>query len=114
MSRFRVLFLLSCVTLLLCGFTFRSTEIKAYAENKRIVSSNHVSAQIHAPEEKEREKYFTSITVETGDTLYTIAEKYYTEEYKSIESYISEIKRVNGIRSDYIQQGAFLTIPYYG
>lgn len=114
MSRFRVLFVLSCVALLLCGFTFRSTEIKAYAENKRIVTSHTASEEESSPkEEQARCKYFTSVTVESGDTLYAIAEQYFTEEYKSIENYIREIKKVNGLATDRIIQGNYLTIPYY-
>ncbi|MCI5649099.1 MAG: LysM peptidoglycan-binding domain-containing protein [Fusicatenibacter sp.] len=58
-------------------------------------------------------KYYTSIRVEHGDTLWDIAKEYRTEEYNSIQSYIEEVKTMNHLTSDKITDGMYLSIPYY-
>ena len=58
-------------------------------------------------------KYYTSIQVESGDTLWEIAEEYRTEEYEDINSYIEEVKEINHLTSSQITDGMYLCIPYY-
>lgn len=58
-------------------------------------------------------KYYTSIQVNSGDTLWEIAERYRTEEYKDIPSYIEEVKEINHLTSSHITDGMYLCIPYY-
>lgn len=59
-------------------------------------------------------KYFTSIQVEEGDTLWSIAEEYGDElHYTSNKEYINEVKMMNKLRSDEIVSGQYLIIPYY-
>ena len=60
-------------------------------------------------------KYFTTITVHSGDTLLSIADDYYSpDHYVNIKSYISEICNLNGIeRADLIKAGENLIIPYF-
>ena len=58
-------------------------------------------------------KYYTSIIIRKGDTLWSIAEEYMTEEYDGIEEYIREIRRVNHICGDKIYAGEYLAIPCY-
>lgn len=60
-----------------------------------------------------RNKYFTSITVEENDTLWSIATEYRTEEYNGIDKYIDEIKSINNLNSDTIKTGDTLIVPYY-
>lgn len=57
-------------------------------------------------------KYYTSIQVQKGDTLWKIANSYITEEYDSVNDYIEEICSINHISHD-IHSGQYLTIPYY-
>lgn len=59
------------------------------------------------------EKCYRYIEVETGDSLWSIAEEYMSEEYDSIDDYIDEVKQINNIKSDKIYRGATLVIPYY-
>lgn len=54
-----------------------------------------------------------SVEIESGDTLWTIAEEYYSEEFDSIQEYIREIKRMNNLSSDVLFEGAYLLIPCY-
>ena len=59
-------------------------------------------------------KYFKSIEIEEGDTLWSIAEEYMTtEHYGSVNEYIKEIKDTNGLSSDTIKAGQNLIITYY-
>lgn len=61
----------------------------------------------------ERDKYYTSIKIDAGATLWDIAEEYMTEEYASVEDYIEEVKEINHMESDMIYTDAYLCIPYY-
>lgn len=59
-------------------------------------------------------KYFSSIQVEAGDTLWSIAEEYADKlHYASNKEYINEVKMMNKLRSDDIVSGQYLIIPYY-
>ena len=58
-------------------------------------------------------KYYTSIQVQKGDTLWHIANAYMTEEYADVNEYIEEICSINHIEACEIHSGQYLTIPYY-
>lgn len=55
----------------------------------------------------------TSVQIEAGDSLWSLATEYYTEEFVSIPEYIKEIKRMNGLSSDTLYAGSYLLIPQY-
>ncbi|MBE5950240.1 MAG: LysM peptidoglycan-binding domain-containing protein [Lachnospiraceae bacterium] len=54
-----------------------------------------------------------SIEIETGDSLWSIATEYFTEDFGSIPSYIREIKRMNGLNSDTLYAGDYIVVPCY-
>lgn len=58
-------------------------------------------------------KYYKSIEIKQGDTLWGIAQKYMTEEYDSPQEYIEEIKELNGLTSDNLQESKHLLVAYY-
>lgn len=58
-------------------------------------------------------KYYTSIMVEYGDTLWSIAHQYTDEHYDNIMDYINEVISINHIKEDQITTGQYLIIPYY-
>jgi cell division protein YceG involved in septum cleavage len=60
-----------------------------------------------------REKYYTSVLIEEGDSLWSIAEKYKPDESISVKKYIKDLKRMNNMESDIIHSGNYLTIYYY-
>lgn len=60
-----------------------------------------------------REKTVISILIQPGDTLWSIANEYYSEEYEDLTSYIDEIKTSNGLSSDKIHSGNYILIPLY-
>ncbi|MCI8484887.1 MAG: LysM peptidoglycan-binding domain-containing protein [Lachnospiraceae bacterium] len=58
-------------------------------------------------------QYYTSVEIESGDSLWSIASEYMTDDYESIEAYVEEIKTINGLGDDRIHAGKFLLVPYY-
>lgn len=58
-------------------------------------------------------KFFTNYIVEKDDTLWDIAEKYWTSEYESIHIYIEEIMKSNHLEDTKIIDGQMLILPYY-
>lgn len=70
-------------------------------------------AGTHEQQHTAQYKYYTSIVIEPGDSLWEIASKYMTSEYKNIEDYMFEVKTLNHLIDDEIMAGEYLTIPYY-
>ena len=58
-------------------------------------------------------KYYTSIQIHSGDSLWSIAETYMTGEYQNIYDYIDEVREINHLSGDYLQAGSKLCVPYY-
>ena len=58
-------------------------------------------------------KYYTSIRIESGDTLNSIARNYISKEYESTDAYINEVMQMNALENEIIHAGQFLIIPYY-
>ena len=56
-------------------------------------------------------KYYKSIQIEDGDTLWNIANNHKNEE--SIKAYISDLKEINNLKSDAMTACQYLTVPYY-
>lgn len=57
-------------------------------------------------------KYYKSVEIHYGDTLWGIAEKYMDGD-RSINEYIDELKEINNLDTDDIQDSHYLTITYY-
>ena len=60
-----------------------------------------------------RVKKLTSVYVEKGDSLWSIAEEYYTPECGNMKDYIREIRATNSLDSNTIRYGYTLLVPYY-
>ena len=73
----------------------------------------HSGPVLNAQSQHETTKYFTTIEVKAGDTLWDIAQEYKTVGYSSTEAYLDEIRSINHIVGDEITSGCYLTIPYY-
>lgn len=59
-------------------------------------------------------KYYTSVQVEPGDTLWVLADRYADDEhYASREQYITEVMNMNHLTGEYICAGDYLIVPYY-
>lgn len=57
-------------------------------------------------------KLYKSITIEKGDTLWDIAEEYITDDYESIDEYVSVLMDMNNLKSDKILYGDQLIVAY--
>ena len=57
-------------------------------------------------------KYYTSINIEKGDTLWSIASEYVSGT-KTISNYVNELKEINNLQTDCIYQGQNLIVYYY-
>jgi len=62
--------------------------------------------------EQKTERY-RSIRIYSGETLWDISRKYYTDEYKNVHSYMKRIMKLNNMSDEDINAGAYLLIPYY-
>lgn len=59
-------------------------------------------------------KYYKSITVSRGDSLWIYAAEYADEDhYDSYQNYIDEVLQMNGLFSEDITIGQHLVVPYY-
>lgn len=59
-------------------------------------------------------KYYKSIEVAKGDSLWSIAQNNIdTAYYKNTCEYVAEIKKLNSLASDNIVAGSHIIIPYY-
>lgn len=93
-----------------------------YLYNKRVICfvfsavllSGMLTITITASKEPfYRIKNVASVYIEKGDSLWTIAEEFYTEENVSMKEYIKEIKKCNHLTDNEIKEGQYLIVPYY-
>jgi len=59
------------------------------------------------------DRYYTSIEVKRGDSLWSIAKTYNKNSGMKIQAYINEIKKINNLSTDTIETGDLLTIVYF-
>jgi len=78
-----------------------------------IFSAYFFSKTVTAERNTERTKLVTSVEIKKGDTLWSIASDYMTDEYDDLIEYIEEIKDSNGMISDTIHIGNYIIIPYF-
>lgn len=79
-----------------------------------IFIGSHRVAQVEAKEfVQNRQKFYTSITVEDGDTLWAIADEYMTEDFEDRDSFMNEVRQMNDLTGSIIRSGSTLLIPYY-
>ena len=57
-------------------------------------------------------KYYTSIQVKQGESLWSIAGNYMSSDYSDRDAYMEEVKKLNHLNSDDIHAGEYLLIPY--
>lgn len=71
------------------------------------------SSRANASNEEVLYKYYTSIEVQQGDTLWSIADTYRNEEVVGRESYIDELVSLNNLQNETIHAGDYITVAYY-
>lgn len=79
-----------------------------------LIGSNLLdSSKIEAESSKENYKYYTSIQVKSGDTLWSIADRYLSSEYSDRSAYMDELVALNNLSDTTIHAGQYLTVSYY-
>lgn len=58
-------------------------------------------------------KYYASIVVESGDSLWSLAGDHMGPQYANRGDYVKEVMRINSLTNDKIVSGQHLVIPYY-
>ena len=92
--------LLAIVVILIVAFgILLGTSINALASSEKDIASYN--------------KYYVSIRIESGDTLWTIADEYVEGFNLSKSDYITEVCQINGISEDNIHAGDYIVVPYF-
>lgn len=95
----RNLFMLMMTVVLTVGFSVMFFSFKAKAQSSETSHSY---------------KYYKSITVGGGDTIWDFAQLYAdTDFYESYECYIKEVMDINHLKDEQIVYGQHIIIPYY-
>lgn len=78
------------------------------------IAFSSIFAHAITAEKEQSFKYYTSIEVKYGETLWSIAEQNMdTDHYSDINAYIKEVKKINLLNEDDIKAGQHIIIPYY-
>ena len=70
--------------------------------------------KVYAGQPADNQIRYESYVVESGDTLWSIGERYRETSFASREDYIREVMRVNQLTSSHIYEGDLLVIPESG
>lgn len=78
------------------------------------LSASVFEQKVNAQNDEILHKYYTSVTIEPGDTLWSIADTNYADGYDNHSDYIKEVMHINHLESsEQIISGTSLVIPYY-
>lgn len=58
-------------------------------------------------------KYYKTIEIKPGETLWSIAREYKSGEYRTVNDYIEEVMSINNLARDDINSGEMLVVPYF-
>lgn len=78
-----------------------------------ILLGSSISAFANAASREPLQKYYKSIQVEAGDTLWTLADNYVVDGYLTKKEFIQEVCRLNHLSNGQIQRGEYIVIVYY-
>lgn len=77
----------------------------------RLVWAQDETASVQT--ESSSESYYGSIEIDSGDTLWDIAETYAEETNMSVSEYVDQLKSMNQLTDETIYAGQHLTVAYY-
>lgn len=74
----------------------------------------HTLVSAHAKEQAQPQlnRYYTSIQLQHGDSLWSIAGRYMEGSGYTQKEYMRELVRMNGLMTDQIHSGEYLTVMY--
>lgn len=94
----RFLTALIIIVLTVCVILFTNKNVTNADENEESVKLN---------------KYYKTITIESGDSLWSIATEYKSGSHKTTKEYVKELKSMNNLSSDQIVSGQKLLVAYF-
>lgn len=96
--RIRNLVVVLLMILAFCSGFFGHTLLNAHAEEQYVKNTN---------------RYYTSIQLKQGDNLWDIAGRYLEGSGYSKQEYVEVLKQMNGLHSEQIHSGEYLTVVYF-
>lgn len=78
-----------------------------------VCSLTAISAKAEPSNTSQPECVYEVYKIRQGDTLESIAREYNTENFCTNSEYVSEVKRINGLYTDDIHAGCYLTVVSY-
>ena len=78
-----------------------------------LFSNRHITNADESGNAVELTKYYKTITIEPGDTLWSIAKEYKSGAYKTTQDYVDELLSMNRLHSDAITSGQKLIVAYF-
>lgn len=79
-----------------------------------IILGSSIKTLANAHSTEPMNKYYTSIRIENGDTLWNIAEQYSVRGIASQEEILKEICEINHIsKDDILHSSEYIVVPYY-
>ena len=66
-----------------------------------------------AKEENAPTRYYKSVEIQEGDSLWGLAKEYREGGTLSAREYVEELKRMNNLKEDTIHTGQYLTVLYF-
>ena len=99
LAKRRIILLLATVLLITMGTIIFGSSF-SFAQNNQNASQQEF-------------KYYKSIEIQAGDSLWSIAEEYMSDHFESTQDYIDEIIVLNNLTSETIHSGQHLMVIYY-
>ncbi len=78
-----------------------------------VISLGSFLSRAESKEKTVFHKYYKSIQIEAGDTLWQLARENMGSQYKDIPSYVQEVMKMNAMPDDTLIAGEYIIIPYY-
>ncbi|MCH5344762.1 MAG: LysM peptidoglycan-binding domain-containing protein [Acetatifactor sp.] len=80
-----------------------------------MISYHAITTSANTGEDELNFKYYTNITVQNGETLWDIADKYIDyDQYDGKREYVAEVVHINHLDEDAsLRAGQHIVVPYY-
>lgn len=75
------------------------------------IHKQHTTDSVRPVSAEEVKVTYVSVPITAADTLSSIAEQYYSQEFGSKQDYIRQIRQYNSLKSDSIYAGNHLIVP---
>ena len=77
-----------------------------------VIFGSIFSSAKNSDDDIQRYKYYKSVVIEQGDSLWSIEQEYKAKDVTTKE-YVEELKELNALKSESIHEGQHLLVAYY-